>query len=236
MINDVTRPLVIVGTNSAIWHHVDMFKDVGYNIAGIIDDDYHGEGHFQDLPVIARESDIVGSKALRECQFVCATSWQPPEAAYPGIHERNRAKRDRLISYLEAADLHIATVVHPLAHVSTRNVFMGRGVIVHPHAWIMQDCKVQSWSELKAYSCLGHHSAMGRNSILHRMAQTAGHANIGDDVYLGPHSQLGRDHVHVASGTFLHPTLVLMRDTQPNEVVSLAGRDLRRVYTPTQVD
>lgn len=236
MINDISKPLVIVGTNSSIWHWVEMAKDVGYNIAGIIDDDFHGQGHFQDIPIIAREDDIKESSVLHECQFICGTTWQPPEAAYPGIHERTRAKRDRLIALMESLDLEIATIVHPSARVSMRNVFLGPGVVVHPYAWIMHDCSIYDWSELKAYSCLGHHSRMGRNSILHRMAQTASDADIGDDVYLAPHSQLGRDGIRVASGTFLHPTLILMRDTQPNEVVSLAGRDLRRVYVPTQVD
>ena len=53
---------------------------------------------------------------------------------------------------------------------------------------------------------------------------------IEDEVYFGLHSQDSKGGLHIRRGTVIHPCLMIRRDTKENEVISLVGKDLRRIY------
>lgn len=117
MINDTSRPLVLVGSNVMVWYIYEVLTEkIGYQVKGIVDDDYHGQGHYQDIPIIAKEQDLAGAE-WKEYQYLCITNWQPVELIEP-CHGRNKQKRQRLINLLEDNNLDVATVVHPGAVVT----------------------------------------------------------------------------------------------------------------------
>jgi UDP-3-O-[3-hydroxymyristoyl] glucosamine N-acyltransferase len=228
MINDTTKPLVFIGTNVCIWEVVDAAKAIGYEIAGVIDNDYHGRGEFQSLPIIAREEDLVDAK-WKDYQFFCATNWQP-DNVLENIHQRNRDKRQKYIKLLDELDLSVATIVHPMASVASYNTKLGKGVYIDKFVCVGSNCTIGNYTTLWNQSALAHDNTVGNNCVLQRCVNVSGDITIEDNVYLGVSCCVFRDNVTIASGTFVHPGLMLLRSTEPNEVVSLAGKDLRKVY------
>lgn len=229
MINDLSRPLVLLGTNYNIEKFVELFEEIGYTIKGIIDDDYHGQGHFRDIPVIARESEI---EDFSSCQFICITNWYPDRR--DAIQIRNRKKRTDQIKLLDELDLSVATAI------STRSVVsnyakIGKGVIVDAFAVIEPHCTVGDYSLIYNHSTIGHNTSLGKDCVMQRYAGITSQVEVKDEVYFGLCSRVSRSKVTISSGTFIHPNLTLLRSTTDNEEIGLAGKDLRKVYQQIEV-
>jgi UDP-3-O-[3-hydroxymyristoyl] glucosamine N-acyltransferase len=77
---------------------------------------------------------------------------------------------------------------------------------------------------------LGHHNRIGKNSVIQRQSGIKDDNIIEPEVYIGLHSQIFGDHLTIAQGTVIHPCMAIRRSTVPDEVVSLAGKDLRKIY------
>lgn len=233
MINDTSKPLVFLGTNASIWAMVDAVKKLGITVAGIIDDDYHGAGQFQTLPILALESDLQDI-FWKDYQFFCATTWLPDDQLDPWS-VRSRTKRGNYIDLMERLDLDVATIVHPLSTVVSYNVNLGKGVYVDHSVYVGSNTTIGDYTMLLAFAGIAHDNIIGRNCVVQRYSVISGGVKLEDNVYLGVGSSVIRDNITVATGTFVHPGILLMRGTQPGEVVSLVGKDLRKVYyKPTE--
>lgn len=233
MINNTSKPLVFLGTNLAMWNLVDTARQLGITVAGVIDDDYHSAGEFQTLPVLALESSL-DDAFWKDYQFFCATNWQPDELLGPW-HTRNRSKRHLYIDRLDQLDLDVATLVHPFSIVISYNVNLGKGVYLDQHCYVGSNTTIGDYTMLWHGSGCGHDNTVGRNCVIQRQSFISGGVKLEDNVFMGLRSSVIRDNVTIAAGTFVHPGISLMRGTQPGEVVSLVGKDLRKVYhRPTE--
>jgi UDP-3-O-[3-hydroxymyristoyl] glucosamine N-acyltransferase len=214
--NDSSRPLVLLGSNSNILKLVELAESCGVPLAGIIDDDYHGQGQYKDIPVIAREQDI--AKFAHTHQFLCATNWTPD----PGS-ARNREKRTRQLTLITQNNLPLATLISPLAAVSEYSVIQA-GTIVYAFASVEPEVVVGQHSILYDYSIVGHESRVGHNVVLQRHVLVTSLVTVENNVYMGLCSRAGRSGTTLGNGTFVHPNIMILRGTDPNEVVSLASR------------
>lgn len=229
MINDTSRPLVLVGSNVMVWYIYEVLTEkIGYQVKGIVDDDYHGQGHYQDIPIIAKEQDLAGAE-WKEYQYLCITNWQPVELIEP-CHGRNKQKRQRLINLLEDNNLDVATVVHPGAVVTKYKTTLGRGVYIDVGAFIGPNIQINDFTTIWAYGGIAHDCVIGRNCVMQRYTSLFGNNVMEDNVYMGQGSRVPRDYIVLKSGTFIHPEMKVMRSTAENEVISLVGQDLRKVY------
>lgn len=182
---------------------------------GIIDDDFHGQGHYKNIPVIGQEKDLADYK---DCQFVCATNWTPDPTS-----ERNRNKRARQLALLDSFNLPLATIVSPMANVSKHST-IASGTAVFAFASIEPEVTVGRHSLVYDNAFIGHESCVGNNVVLQRQVFITSLVTVEHDVYFGLCSRACRSHTTIGQGTFIHPSIMLLRGTQPNEVVSLAGR------------
>lgn len=232
MINDTSKPLVFLGSNSNILKIYELCCSAGYTVAGIIDDDYHGQGNFREFLIIASEQELIDNlnEIQTTYQFLCVTNWIPGED-----NSRNREKRIRLINLLDQLNVQVATIISPLARVSAYSK-IGQGVFVDDFAIIEPDVTVQDYVSMHPYSIVGHGSVLGRNSVIQRYCLITSNVTVESNVYLGLCSKICRSNVTLSNNTFLHPNLMLMRSTTENEEVSLAGKDLRKVYQQVEVE
>jgi carbonic anhydrase/acetyltransferase-like protein (isoleucine patch superfamily) len=234
MINDTSLPLVFVGTSAILHWQVAICQSVNIQVAGVIDDDYHGQGQFQGLPIIAKESDLYAGSGLEQYQFACGVNWQPDNKLQPA-HTRNRLKRKRMIDQLDQSGLNIASVVASSALVNHYNVKIGHGVFIDHHAHIYPSTTVGNWTNIWSYAGVPPECVIGRNCVIQRWAFMWDGTTIEDDCYIGMASRIMRDNLVIKQGTHIHPNMTLMRSTSPDEEISLAGKDLRRVYNnPTE--
>jgi UDP-3-O-[3-hydroxymyristoyl] glucosamine N-acyltransferase len=210
------RALILIGSNSNIFKLVELAESCGITVAGIIDDDYHGQGEYKGIPVIGGEADIADFADTH--QFLCATNWTPD-----AVSARNREKRTRQLALIEQQSLALATLISPLAMVSKHAVIQP-GTVVYPFATVEPEVVVGPHSILYDYSIVGHESHVGNNVVLQRHVLVTSLVTVENNVYMGLCSRVCRSHTTISNGTFVHPNIMLLRGTEPNEVVSLAGR------------
>jgi len=230
MINDISQPLIFLGTNSNIFKIYELAESVGYKIAGIIDDDYHEQGLFRGISIISSENEI--EKFRNTHQFFCATNWLPDKDA---VTIRNKNKRIKYINMLDTLQLNVATIVSPLSQVSKYSK-LGKGILVDNFSVIEPDIVVDNYVSIHPYSIIGHGSQLGRNSVIQRYCLITSNVMVENDVYFGLCSRVCRSNITISRGTFIHPSLMLLRSTAPEEEISLAGKDLRKVYQQIEVE
>jgi len=214
MYNNTSLPLILVGSNSNIFKLIELAESCGVTVAGIIDNDYSGQRHYKNIPVIGEEQDLHKFKATH--QFLCATNWTPDPA-----FARNREKRSRQLELLK--DYPMATLVSPLAAVSKFSTIQP-GTIVYSFASVEPEVTVGQNTILYDYSIIGHESHIGNNVVLQRYCLVTSLVTVEDNVYMGLCSRASRSYTTIANDTFLHPNIMILRNTNPNEIVSLAGR------------
>lgn len=228
MINNTAKPLVLVGSNSAIYKFTELFEDVGYNIAGIIDDDYLGQGSFMDIPILMSEQELKNNvnEYNSKYQFICVTNWLPQKDS---VTVRNKQKRIRITNMLNELRLDVATVVSPKACVS-RRAKLGQGVIVDAMAVIEPGVSVGDYTLVYAHTLLGHDCTVGKSCVIGRYASIISFVTVEDMCYFGHFSRANKPETIISTGTWLYPSIMIHRSTEPNEEVSIVGKDLRRVY------
>lgn len=224
------KPLVFLGTNHNLHWFVDIAKSAGYVVAGIIDNDYHGQGHFQDIPIIGREEELLENfDYWNQYQYFCGTNWQPTEVKDP-YQERNQLKRNRYIALLDEQKYDVATIVSPRAQVCTYNVKLGRGVFIDSFCYVASNTTIGDWTMVYGYSTVADSCNIGRNCVLQRRTLITGEVTLEDNVYMAIGSIINKNHVTISRNTFIQQGIMVLRDTKPDELIGLAGKDLRRVY------
>jgi acetyltransferase-like isoleucine patch superfamily enzyme len=230
MINDTSKPLMFLGSNSNIHKIYELCETIGYQITGIIDNDYYGQGKYKDIPVVGVEEEL---DKFQDHQFICVTNWISGNTN-DSIIIRNREKRNRQIDLLDQKNLSLATIVSPFAQVS-KYTTIGQGTVIDAFCLVEPDVVIKDHVVMHTHSGVGHGSSIGRNCVLQRYAQITSNVQVEENVYMGLDSKVLRSNVIVADNTFISPGLMLLRGTQTNEEVSLVGKDLRKVYQQVEI-
>ncbi len=230
-INDNSRPVIFIGSNSALFLLIDLCQQQNITIHGIIDGDYWGNTDaIEGIPVIDSEASFQDADKLdyykSNFNFFLATNWLPDRN---DVQIRNREKRQRLIDVIESYQLPCISLIDDSARVHPSNK-IGRNVTVDALCYISPKNIIGDYTSIFAGTMIGYHNVMGRSVVFQRMAGIMHYNHVGDDVYVGLHSQICVNEVSIGSGTVIHPCMAIKRDTTENELISLAGRDLRKVY------
>ena len=87
-INDKSKPLVLLGSNAALYVISDICAEHGINIAGVLDSDYPGPMIF-GVPKFPRTLEDFDNPMMLDYlkdtyNFFVATNWNPPNTAVIG--------------------------------------------------------------------------------------------------------------------------------------------------------
>lgn len=209
--------------------YIECAEHIGYKILGILDHDFFGNTRRMfDVPVIGSELKLHKSEwdeLKRSCWFFCATNWFPGSDE---INQRNQKKRQRQMSLLRNRNLDIASLIDPAARVSRtsrvgQGVFVDAGVMVEGQVWLQDFCSIYH------NSLIGHDSIIGVNSVIQRDCVITSDVTVGFDCYLGLSAKILKSDCILGERTFVHEAIYLRRGTLPDEVVSLHGKNMRRV-------
>lgn len=146
-----------------------------------------------------------------------------------------KKKRQRYINLLDEQKYDVATIVSPRAQICTYNVKLGKGVFIDSFCYIVSNVKVGDFTNIYAYSGVADFCEIGRNCVLQRKTILTGEVTLEDNVYMAVGSSINKNNIKIANNTFIQQGLMVLRNTKENETISLAGRDLRRIYlNPTE--
>lgn len=229
-VNDTSRPLVFLGTNSNLYKYTEICALNGIKVAGIIDSDYYGNTiEYNGVKVIAGDSIFDDPTQLefykKTYNFFCAVNWTPMK---DNISKRNYSKRMAYLKTIVEKDLPCVTIVAPMSFVSP-SVTLGKGCFVDNMVHIESGVAIGDFVNVYAKTHIGHHATVGNNCVLQRMCVVPSESLLDKNVYFAPMVKALKDGAKFGADTFIHEGVYIRRGTLPNEIVSLQGENLKRV-------
>jgi carbonic anhydrase/acetyltransferase-like protein (isoleucine patch superfamily) len=231
MINDNSKPLILIGSNLALFYIKDVCQNFNIKIEGILDHDYYGNTvEIEGVPVIGTEQWLEDPEKLKNyCEnynFFLATNYLP---ANDPTSKRNVEKRFKLMDMIDRLNLPCISLIDKGAFVHDTCI-IGKNVFIETFSYLAGYNTIGDYSSIYAFSITGHHNTIGRNCILQRKSGVYDYDTIEDNVFIGMNSQIAGESVTIRKGTVIHSCMVVRRSTSENETVSLVGKDLRKIY------
>ena len=236
-INDLSRPVIFLGSNSLLYIVTEACEALGITVAGIIDRDYWGNTtHVCDVPVIDSEDSFNDPERLDYYQhnfnFFCAVNWMPEQN---DIAVRNRQKRKYLLDVIDRCQLPCITIVDPTARIS-RHSTLGRGIFVDSGVTVNPHCHVGDFTNIYCNAFVGSNTHIGQNCVVQRECFITEACQVGNDCYFGLCSKALKVGARFGAGTFVHEAIYIRRGTLENEIVSMHGTNMKRVVPYPLVD
>lgn len=231
-INNNSRPLVFLGTNSNMYKYIEICSLNNIEVAGIIDSDYYGNTEeFCGIKVIAPDTifdDPTGLEEYRnQYNFFCAVNWTPMQDP---VSIRNKSKRDMYLDLISEKKLSCISIVAPMSFVAP-SVTIGNGCFIDNMVHIESGVTIGNYVNVYAKTHIGHHATIGDNTVLQRMCVAPSESFVEKDVYFGPMVKALKDGARFGTNTFIHEGVYIRRGTVPGEVVTLQGEGLKRVVS-----
>lgn len=138
--------------------------------------------------------------------------------------------RRKVALELSTANIELATIIHPRAHVSS-SAIIGNGCIIAPFAFIGPYARLGEHVAINVSAIIGHDAMVGRASAISPGAKMNGHATCGEAAFLGAGAII---HPKVKLGAFskLSAGSVLTRDAGDGHIMHgnpATGRQMIRL-------
>lgn len=208
------RKLIILGTGGNAFDILDIVEALNsarplWIVAGFLDDSKSIGSAHRGLPILGT---ISSAREFNGCRFINAVG---SDASY-----RRRAS---IIASTGLSPADFATLVHPLAAVSSRAT-LGAGSYVCAQANIAGDVVVGDHVAVCPGAIVGHEATVGDYSILAPASCVSGGVEVGPSCYVGARAVI-RSRVRLAEGTLVGMGAVVVRPTP--EASILVGNPAR---------
>jgi acetyltransferase EpsM len=204
------QPLVVLGTHHFAPEVLDLVSETpGFRVDAFVEnlDRARTREPIEGLPVLWIDD---AAKLAASHRAVCALG---------------TTKRRRLVEEAAALGFAFATIVHPLARVSTRSR-IGEGTIASVGVVVAARTRIGRHVILNRGALVGHDSEIGGFVTVGPGANVAGLCRIGDGVYLGIGCVI-RDRVSIGDGAVVAAGAVVTKDVPDH--VQVAGVPARVV-------
>ena len=136
---------------------------------------------------LAESADEKFSRSISETIIASPESYDPEPQDRFLLAIGNMDDRVRIVETLTAKGAQFLSFVHPTS-VIARSSSIGRGVIVYPHAAVMNQAIVEDYVHLSIYASVGHDARVGKYSLMCPYASLNGFAVAEEAVYMSTHS------------------------------------------------
>jgi sugar O-acyltransferase (sialic acid O-acetyltransferase NeuD family) len=212
------RPLVLLGATGNAHDIVDVVEAINartptWHVVGVLDDSRPPGTCHLGLPVLGP---LEKASGMAGCAFINAIG-----------SDRSFRQRPGLIARLGLSCERFATLVHPLASVSSRSS-LGVGVCVNFGVSLAGGVSAGDHVYLGAGCIVGHDTVVGDHSVLAPAAVLSGFVHVGPACYIGTSAAV-RGRVRIGEGALVGMGTVVLRDVDAETtVVGNPARVLRR--------
>ena len=126
--------------------------------------------------------------------------------------------RLRMAEKVSQAGFDLATIVHPMAHVSP-SASLGKGVVVRLGSVVSADARVEDNVWIQTYVTIGHDVIVGANTQISSYVMLAGAVHVGRNVFIGIHAAV-REEQEIGDDAIISMGAMVMSPVRAREVVA----------------
>ena len=141
---------------------------------------------------------------------------------------RNKEKRLYFLELISKHNLNCISLLDNFARISS-TAKIGRGVFIDAFVVLEQCVEISDFCNIYAFTLIGHHTKVCRNSVFQRHCMVTGNCTVREDCYVGSASFLLKNGAVFGKNTFIHETVYISRGTVENEIVGQNGKNMKRV-------
>ena len=222
-----TRPIIFLGSSVMIWEFLEVCDRTGQQPIGIIDKDYYGNtASIEGIPYIGAEDSMDLEELKKDHDFFVGISALPPPYS-----SRNKERRQMFIDLVDRFDLPCANIIDPDTRVY-RGAKLGKGIFMAYTSVVGAYASVGDHTQMGGASGIGHHTVVGKNVIFQRQSGIISNAQVGNNVYFCIGARcLKPSGMIVGDNSLIHPGVTVMRDVECNEVISITGKNNKKIYS-----
>ena len=194
------KEIILVG---GFHEMIELCKEVGYNIIGIIDNKL--TGMYYGYPVIGTDRDAPALFQRYPNSQIVIT----PDS--PQI-------RKKLVEQYRRVGFSFATIIHPTASIS-RFSQVGEGTVIQRGVNISANTKIGSFCKLNTYCNVMHDNSIGDYSTIAPNAVLLGYVMVGEQGYIGANSTV-LPKCSVGECSVIGAGSVVTKNIQPHQVVA----------------
>jgi len=219
------KPLIFLGSNTAIKTYSAIAWRNGQSVAGIFDSDYYGNTkQIKDIPVIGSEQELLDPIRCKELvsqyDFFIATNWTPWHS------DRDYNKRLALIDLVNKCGITCANLIDPTCLLEP-DVKLGQGIYIGFSTYIGHETIIEDFVQIGCQCGIGHNAHLGKNTIIHQQAGL-GSVTTGKNVFIGMWSKIMADKdISIGDNASIDPGLYLARSVAPGEQIKLTKDAIR---------
>ena len=195
----MSNKVIIVG---AFHEMIELCEDCGYQIVGIIDNQYTGE--YGGIPIIGTDDEA--SRLYRDYSD-CGIVITPD---LPKV-------REKLFTLYSRIGFQFATVISSRAIIS-RSAKIGRGTVIQAWVNVSAGSTIGDFVKLNTHANIMHDDVVGNFSTIAPNAVLLGYVNVGKSAYIGANSTI-LPHVKIGGGSIVGAGAVVTKDVNNNVVV-----------------
>lgn len=200
MINDVTKPLVILGASGFGKEVAWIAKRIGVKVLGFLDDGYEvGNTDFYNHSILGKISDW---KKFKHCQFIIAI-------ANPRIRKSIVEHHFLLVSP------QFATLIDINATLDLEDVSVGDGVIIHSGVICTANVSIGNHAIINKMCSIGHDSCIKDFVTISPQVMLGGACVLNIGCEIGAASAI-RQSVLVGEGAMVGMGAIATQDISPN--------------------
>ncbi len=219
--------LVILGTGGNAYDVLDIVEAQNriaptWDILGFLDDAKRAGSDHLNFPILGALADAGEMPA--DCLFINAIG-----------SDKSYRRRPAIIKATGLAVERFATLIHPLAAISSRAT-IGRGVYVGAGVSVAGNVTVAEQVSISAGVIIGHDSVVEAYSMLAPRVVLSGFTSIGRACYIGAGAML-RQHVQVGEGALVGMGAVVLDVVDPETtVIGIPSKPLRQTHCGMRAD
>jgi carbonic anhydrase/acetyltransferase-like protein (isoleucine patch superfamily) len=224
--------LIFLGSNSIMEKYTDLCEEHDIKVHGIIDSDYWGNtDSICDTPVVDSEESFKDADKLEyyknNFNFFCATNWTP---LTDSVSIRNKTKRHKLINLTNQYSFNCISLVDTFSTKITKSIDVGYGVYIDGYVNLEPKVTIGNFTNIYSHAHIGHNTVIGKNCVIQRVACLASECTVKDEVFMGIAAKCFKSGSTFSQGTFIHEGIYIRRGTIENEIVSMNGKNTKRVF------
>jgi len=212
-----------------------MAEELGYEVVGVIDNDYFVGYEHDGLKIIGTLSDLQSTESNNVTDMKDHVEFFPTKYFVSDKNSQINQTRISIIDILDKTNVKVANLISPTSNLHKLDINLGKGIHAGNNTNFSVDCEIKDYATIYMLSCISGGTVIGRNSFIGSQCFLGDNVVIGDNCIVNSVSAIGTSTINnevitIGDNSIIGLGMVVMTSVPPNSVILPIEKNHRRIY------